>query len=102
MDTILGSLTDEDRRTNPLYQYSADHKYMMGVDPGGYDATTFSICVMRDDGHVMAINKTHDAIVHTNNVLRLTKYYHIDHNSIVAETLTTTAKRSSSICTESH
>lgn len=87
-DTILGSLTVRNRRSfpapviDPLYQYSSDHKYMMGIDPIRLDrktipGTRYSICVMRDDGQVMASTNTYDPDEHARNIEQLAKYYHI-------------------------
>lgn len=63
-------------------------KYVMGIDAGGFDGKTFSICVIRNEDPMVVeyLKSKRDESWFNKQVERLAKYYNIPPDWILKET----------------
>lgn len=67
---------------------SEEIKYAMGVDAGGYDGNTYSICVVKKVGDNVAVEylkSKQDKYWYDKEVKRLSEYYRISEGQILKE-----------------
>ncbi len=62
------------------YLPSNDNKFLMGIDPGGFDGRVFSMCVMKKEGGITiveAILETTDEEKFKKEVAKAAQYFNI-------------------------